>query len=168
MSLRAIKTALLSILGEGGLAVREAFPAGEMTRLTEPVTALSLQLAQAENAAFCHYLGQRWNESAQEWEELYGKQVKATFALDIFVPGEDARGGAACQAVFDEIAGRLLCAAPMGLRIGAFSCGAVTFDKTVNAFRCRAEAECTAYLCAAAAEDGGTLLDFQLRGVMQA
>ena len=78
MSLRAIKTALLSILGEGGLAVREAFPAGEMTRLTEPVTALSLQLAQAEK----QNQGLRKLEKARQNHVLLQEQAKEIQKLE--------------------------------------------------------------------------------------
>ncbi len=167
MSLQTIETAVLSVLNRGGIRAVEAFPAGSMKRLTRPVTAVALAAADAGEAAFCQYLGQRWNETEQVWEELYGKRVELTFALDIFSPRTEEHGAAGCRAVFDDIAGQLLAAAPAGLRVNGFSCGPVSFDKDVEAFRCRAEARCTAYLCAVSSDEDGMLLDFELRGVMQ-
>ncbi len=167
MSLQAIETAVLALLTEAGIHAVGVFPAGGMTRITRPVTAVALKTVDAGRAAFCQYLGQRWNETAGEWEELYGKQVKLVFTLDIFSPRLDEGGAARCRTVFDEIAAVLLSAAPAGLRVNGFSCGATSFDKTMDAFRCRAEVPCTAYLCAASADEDATLLDFELRGVMQ-
>ena len=167
MSLQAIETAVLAVLSQGGIRAVEAFPTGDMKRLTRPVTAVALAAADAEEAAFCQYLGQRWNETEQVWEELYGKQVKLTFALDIFSPRTEDYGAAGCRAVLDDIAGQLLTAAPAGLRVNDFSCGPVSFNKDVDAFHCRAEARCTAYLCAVSSDEDEALLDFELRGVMQ-
>ncbi|MBR2667317.1 MAG: hypothetical protein IKD96_04065 [Oscillospiraceae bacterium] len=167
MSLQAIETALLDALTRGGIRAVEAFPSGSMKRLTRPVTAVALASADAGEAAFCQYLGQQWNETEQIWEELYGKQVELSFTLDIFSPKTEDYGAAGCRAVFDDIAGQMLTAAPSGLRVNAFSCGPVSFNKDMDAFHCRAEARCTAYLCAVSSDEDETLLDFELRGMMQ-
>ena len=166
MSLQTIETALLTCLTSGGVYAVAAFPSERMTRLTQVTTAVSLREAEAEETGMCQYLGETWNAVTAVLEVLYGKQVKLCFVLDIFSPRTGESGAAGCRQMFDTIAELLLTSAPAGLRIKRFSCGPVSFDKTVDAFRCRAEVHCTAYLCAAAA-DGGALLDFELRGVMQ-
>ncbi len=144
-----------------GIAAVTAWGPGERRRQEEAVVAVSLRGCRGEPSGFKDYLGERYNTAAKRWEELYGRRAQLTFGLDIYGPGRD--GAAKCQAAFDKVADALQNGGPAGLKLGELSRGEIRYDEAMGLFCCPAQAVCGAYLYAVA-DEGGTFLDFEVRG----
>ena len=110
---------------------------------------------------FQDYLGERYNEEAGRWEELYGRKIKLTFGLDLYAPR--GYGAQALRRDFDRLAQALHREGPEGLRVRTLSCGEVEFEPGAGLFHCPAEALCEGYLYAVA-DEGGAFLDIIVRG----
>lgn len=156
--IREQMTAFLT--GQGIRAVTAWGPEGRR-RLTEPVAAVSLRACERGPGGFRDYLGERYDEGAGVWQELYGRRMRVVFGLDLYAPKES--GAAGCQALFDRMAGALEAGGPEGLKLRELSRGEVAFDQGGGLFRCPAEAVCEAYLYAVA-DEGGAFLDFEVKG----
>ena len=63
-----------------------AWPEEARVRRDHVAAAVSLRACQGGPGGFQDYLGERYNEAAGRWEELYGKRVKLTFGLDLYAP----------------------------------------------------------------------------------
>lgn len=148
--------------GKGVRAVT-AWPGEARKQLPEPVAAVSLRGCQAGPAGFQDYLGERYNEEAGNWEELYGRRTKLTFGLDLYAEAE--LGDGEMQAAFDRLAGALQQEGPQGLKVLELSCGETGWDRSGRLLKRPVEAVCQAYLYAVT-EPGGVFLDFEIRGGM--
>jgi hypothetical protein len=125
------------------------------------VTAVSLRACTAEGSGLGDYLGNQYDGDSRVWRELYGKRLTVRLGLDLYAEGEGA--AQRIQTAFDQLAGALHRGGPDGLKVKSFSCGETSYDKDSRLFRRQAEAECVACLYAAA-EEGETFLDFEIRG----
>ena len=146
---------------QAGVNAVTAWSGEDKKRYDGAVVAVSLRGCEGSPGGFKDYLGERYNEDTRRWEELYGKQARLTFGLDIYSNGKD--GGAQCQTAFDQIADALQNAMPSGLRLENLSRGETDYDKELGLFRCPVEAVCNAYLYAVTDEDG-LFVDFEVRG----
>lgn len=158
-----VREGLTEYLTEHGIHAVTAWPEERRKRHSAPVVAVLLQEVGNSGSGFQDYLGERYNPERRCWEELYGKKLELTFGLHIY-GGKDA-GAAGCGICFDALAGALSAGGPEGLRLGNLSCGATAFDQETGMFLCPAKLEASAWLYAVAGEDGGELLDFEVRGV---
>ena len=157
-----VREMLAEYLQSQGLHAVTAWSEGARKRHEKPVVAVSLKESRGNGAGFQNYLGERYNEEAGRWEELYGKKLELTFGLDLY--GGVEQGAAGCQSEFNALADAFSAGGPEGMRLGMLSCGETEFDQETGMFHCPAELKASAWMYAVAAEDGGMLLDFTVRG----
>lgn len=157
-----VREALAEYLQSREIHAVSAWSKEPKKRHERPVVSVSLKECCGTGAGFQDYLGERYNEAAGRWEELYGKKLELTFGLDLY--GGMEQGAAGCQKEFDALADALAAGGPVGLRLGNLSCGETEFDRETGMFHCPAELEASAWVYAVAAEDGEMLLDFTVRG----
>ena len=152
---------MAAFLRQQGVDAVCAYPEERRNRRSGPVAAVSLRACQGGPGGFRDYLGERYDESTGQWQELYGRRVTLTFGLDLYAPRES--GAAGCQTLFDNLAEALAAGGPEGLKLHTLSRGETAFDRETGLFHCPAEAQCGAWLYAVA-DEGGTFLDFEVRG----
>lgn len=157
-TLREHMTAFLT--GKGIQAVT-AWPEKGMEPMTGAVCAVSVKDCVTAAGGFQDYLGERYDEEAGVWREVYGQKVKVTFGLDLYAPREG--GGADCQKGFDKLCGALGEAVREGLRTVELHRGETAFDKNMGLYHCPVEAVCNAYLYALT-DGAGAFLDFEVKG----
>ena len=138
-----------------------AYPDTARLRRTGVVAAVSLRACQGGPGGFRDYLGERYDPDSGTWQELYGRKITITFGLDLYAP-QDC-GAAGIQETFDRMAQALGQEGPPGLAVGELSCGETEFDREAGLCHRRVEAVCQGYLYAVA-DEGGTFLDFIVRG----
>lgn len=160
-----VQDCMVQCLKEAGVRGVTAWSGEDRKRHKEAVVAVGLRSCRGEPSGFRDYLGERYNDQAGRWEELYGRRARLAFGLDIYGYGKE--GAARCQTVFDRIADALQNAGPMGLTLGELSHGEIRYDEALGLFHCPAEAVCDAYLYAVA-DEGGTFVDFEVKGVSKA
>lgn len=138
-----------------------AWPVAPRKSLAQPVAAVSLRGVQAQPAGFQHYLGLRYDQEADRWEELYGRKARLTFGLDLYVRPESGEG--ALQEALEALTSACAGGGPEGLSITEFSCGETAYDPDSRLLKRQAQAVCAVYLYAVLREDG-EFLDFEIRG----
>ena len=149
MTLDTVRERMAGFLRERGVAAVCAGPDRARPRPAGAVAAVSLRSCEGGPAGFRDYLGERWNRESGQWEELYGRRVKLTFGLDLY-----AARGAEAQAAFDRVAAAIHQEGPDGLKVLAFSSGALEYVEEWRLFLCPAQAVCEGWLCAVAQEEG--------------
>ncbi len=159
--LERIRERMAEYLSGCGVAATAAWPAQERLRQEGVVAAVTLRGCQAGPAGFQSYLGERYNQETQQWEELYGRKVHLTFGLDLYAP--PGGGEAPLQAALDTMAQACAGAGPEGFHLEEFSSGETVYDSGGRLLRKPAQAVCTVYLYAVTQPDGA-FLDFEIRG----
>ena len=148
-------------LSAHGIKTLTAWPGGERGRVEEPVAVVSLRSCRSEEGGFGRYLGERFDEDAGMWDEVYGRRADLTFGLDLYAP---ARGdGADLQQLWDRVAAALTAEEPEGLHLLSFSCGETEYDAAARLRKRKGEAVCRAWLYTVLREDA-LFTDFILRG----
>ena len=165
-ALDTIRETMARYLNENGVAAITAWPEENRARPQGAVAAVSLRACEGENAGFQNYLGERYNQESGRWEELYGRRVTLTFGLDLYAGTGGTEGEKQVRAAFDRMAEALHRGGPDGLKIKSVSCGETDYDRTADRYRCPAEAVCEAFLYAVA-DEGGTFLEFEVKGAAQ-
>ena len=160
--LDTIRQAMTAFLTEQGVAAVTAWPDETRTRRDQAVAAVSLRRCEGGPSGFQDYLGERYNQEAGRWEELYGRRVKITFGLDLYA-AQSSGGAAAIDKALDTLSAALNGPGPDGLNILEFSIGETQFREDSELYHCPVEAVCQARLYAVA-DEGGTFLDFEIRG----
>ena len=148
-------------LAQHGVKAGAAWPQGEREPLEGASASVSLRGCRAGPSGFQDYLGERYNQEAGRWEELYGRRAELTFGLDLYAPAQG--GGAEIQQAFDRISAAFAAGGPQGLEIQEFSCGETSYDRGGRLLKRQVQVVCSAYLYAVA-EPGGEFLDFEIRG----
>ena len=92
------------------------------------------------------------------------KKITLTFGLDLYAP--QGCGAAGIQEAFDRMAEALRREGPPGLSLQELSCGETEFDREAGLYHRKVEAVCQGYLYAVA-DEGGTFLDFIVRGEVE-
>lgn len=161
MMLDTAREQMAAFLRRQGIDAVCAWPETARTRREGAVAAVSLRSCEGGPGGFQDYLGERYNEEAGRWEELYGRKIKLTFGLDLYAPR--GYGAQALRRDFDRLAQALHREGPEGLRVRTLSCGEVEFEPGSGLFHCPAEALCEGYLYAVA-DEGGAFLDIIVRG----
>ena len=162
--LEAVRRVMADYLCERGVPAVTAWPESRRQEREEPVVVVSIRGCKAGPASFQNYLGERYDEAADRWEERYGRKAELTFGLDIYAP--EKGDGECVQAAFDALAGVLILGGPEGLDLQEFSCGQTVRDGESRRLKRPVEAVCTAWLCAVS-DAGGAFTDFELRGVVK-
>ncbi len=162
MELSGVREKMAAFLKAGGLEAVTAWPEQARGQVTEPVAAVSLKRYEGGPAGFQDYLGERYNSQSGRWEELYGKRIELVFGLDLYT-GRGAGGEGSLRAAFDKLAERLRSQGPEGLTVRELSAGETRYDQSAGLYHLKVEAICQAYLYAVA-DEGGTFLDFEIRG----
>ena len=156
-----IRERMADYLNAQGVTAVTAWPAEERLRREGAVAAVTLRACQAGPAGFQFYLGERYNQETEQWEEIYGRKVQLTFGLDLYALPQ--AGEAALQTALDILAQACAGAGPEGLAIQEFSSGETAYDGDSRLLRKPAQAVCAVYLYAITEADG-TFLDFEIRG----
>ncbi len=160
--LDTIRECMTDFLCRQGISALTAWPDSGRVKPQQAVAAVSVRRCEGGPSGFQDYLGERYNSATGRWEELYGKQLTVTFALDLYASRTD--GAAACQTIFDTLANALQQGGPVGLTVQSFCQGEVRYDEKSGLFCCPVEAVCKCFLYAVA-DEGGQFLDFELKGV---
>lgn len=162
--LERVRQTMADYLNSRGVTAVTAWSAEPRKERTGAVVVVSLQGCRVEPAGFRDYLGERYDQEQDRWEERYGRKARITFGLDIY--GAEKGGGQEIQQAFDTLAEALLLGAPEGLAVEEFSCGQTGYDPDSRGLRRPVQAVCAAYLYAVA-QDSIIFTDFDLRGVLK-
>lgn len=162
--LDTIRETMAAFLREQGLDAVCAWPEKNRTGGGGAVVAVSLRACQGGPAGFQDYLGERYNQEAGRWEELYGRKISLTFGLDLYAGRGAAAGAAEIERAFDRLTQAFAQGGPTGIRLLTLSRGESGFDQNAGRFQCAAEAVCEGFLYAVA-DEAGAFLDFEVRGV---
>ncbi len=160
--LQALREAL-----DGGEAyqVTQTYPNGGRPPLTGPVVAVGLKAGSEVSCGFASYMGTLTTPQDGE-REIYGKKMELTVGADIYSPRDPDNGAGKCLEVFSRLAGAVA-GLPEGLHCLELTCGETVYDRTVEAFHCPCELKLQAYLYAAADDESGRILHFNLKGEIQ-
>ena len=159
--LDTIRESMAAYLGGQGVTAVTAWNTAARVRHPEPVVSVSIRACSGEQAGFGTYLGERYSDEKGTWEELYGKKVTVKLGLDLYASRES--GESACAGALERLTGAIAGGGPDGLSILRFEAGELSFDEKNGLFRWPVEAECQAWLYAAAAENG-VFTDFTVKG----
>ena len=99
MDFQAVREQMAAFLRQQGVDAVCAYPEERRNRRSGPVAAVSLRACQGGPGGFRDYLGERYDESTGQWQELYGRRVTLTFGLDLY--GESA---GELQTAYDRMA----------------------------------------------------------------
>ena len=153
-----LRRGLVRYLAGAGVEAVAAWPGEHRSQAGQAVAAVSLRACSVGPPGFQDYLGERYDEAAGRWEELYGKKVRLTFGLDLY-----AATAAQVQEGLDALTAALARGGPEGLRPVAFSAGETVWRKEAGRYFCPVQAEFEAWSYAVTGEDGA-FLDFTVRG----
>lgn len=159
--LEQIRAYLVAQLEEAGLTVVTAWSSTKRGHATQPLVAVSIRQCDSSGVGFRDYLGERYDEDSQQWQELYGRKLRLTFGLDLYAPKDS--GESALNDLFEQVLETLGRTGPQGIALYSLSRGETQFDSESGLLFAKAEAECGAYLYAIA-EAGGSFLDFIVKG----
>ena len=156
-----IRDAVIRSLQEGGLQAVASFPAERMKDYHKPVATVDVGAVESGVLGFCNYLGEAYDPERGTVQELYGKVLDAEILVDI-----RGRQAALCQSGCETAADVLLGRLPGGIRCGELAWEGLKWEKETELFLRRGKLGCQAVFVARSGEDGGTFLNFQLKGVM--
>lgn len=157
MDFQAVREQMAVFLRQQGVDAVCAYPE-ERRQRSGPVAAVSLRACQGGPGGFRDYLGERYDESTGRWQELYGRRAALTFGLDLY-----GTSAAELQKAYDRMAEAFQWEGPPGLALRELSCGETEFDRAAGLYRRAVTAVCQGYLYAVA-DEGGTFLDFVVKG----
>lgn len=161
MDLSGIRERVAQVLRGADIDAVCAWPAAALDRRSGPVVAISVRECRGGPGGFQDYLGERWNKSSGRWEELYGRKLELVLGLDLYAGRSTGETG--IRTAFDQMAEAFHTPGVEGLRIIELSCGETKYDQNLGLFHCAVAAACEGYLYAVA-DEGGTFLDFIVRG----
>ncbi len=160
-ALTKLRQAAVDTLSAAGVAALSAFEPDGRKQWKEPVVAVSLSKVVCASGGFKDYLGIRRNEATGLDEELYGRGVELTLSLDIYGPRDG--GESACRETMDAAVEALCTRGIGGLAAREVESGEVQFLGDCGMYRLPMKCRCSAWLVAAAAEDG-EFVDFIVKG----
>jgi len=161
IQLTLLRQALLDHLAAAGIRVLAAWPKEDRVRYESPLVVVDLRTLTTEEAGFQHYLGERFSQENQRWEERYGQKIAVCFALDLYSPRKIAEDG--LQRLMDQIADALAQEGPAGLHVREVSWGKTSYDRSCDMLTRAGEVLCEGLLCAVRDEEG-SFLSFEVRG----
>ena len=143
---------------ERGVNAAAAWPETAWNEDGQPLLLVELKHWEGGPAGLQDYLGQRWNQEKQTWEELYGKKAEAVLGLGLY--GTTAEE---CLSLLEEAAEALRRARPEGWTVKRLTCGETAYDQDCGRFVRRGELTAEAFLYAIA-DEAGAFLEFEVRG----
>ena len=156
-----IRDAMTELLRRHDIEAISAFP-DEMRKCYDtPVVLVSLKEVQSESAGFQQYLGERFQEDRQAWEEVYGQKIKVCFGLDIYSPRSYGEHGT--QEMMDRLTNAFGKETPAGLSLTELSWKGSNYNRSCNMFQRGGEALCEGLLYLVKDPDG-SFLSFEVRG----
>lgn len=158
MDFQAVREQMAAFLRQQGVDAVCAYPEERRRQRSGPVAAVSLRACQGGPGGFRDYLGERYDESTGQWQELYGRRDDPHLRAG---PLWRERWGAPDG--LRRMAGGLSVGGTAGLALRELSCGETEFDRRAGLYRRAVTAVCQGYLYAVA-DEGGTFLDFVVRG----
>ena len=159
--LEQIRESMAAYLTGKGVTAVTAWPDGARTWGDGPAAVVSLRSCQAAGSGLGDYLGRRYDEESGAWQELYGKRLEVVLGLDLWAAG--AEGARRIQESFEALLQALHEGAPEGLKVREVTCGETEYSQASGLMVRRVQMVCTAHLYAAA-EEGATFLNFEIRG----
>ena len=160
-ALNALRRSAVELLQEYGLHAVTAMESEPRRRWDGPVAAVSLHKVVCAPGGFRDYLGLRDNPDTGVQEELYGKAMELTLALDLYAPREG--GEDACQQAVCVMAEALACRGIAGLTVQDFETGAVEFLERDGLYRLPVKCRCKGWMVAAV-DSSGAFIDFEVKG----
>ena len=160
-ALTKLRQDAVATLAEEGLVAMEAFEPERRKHREEPVVTVSLAKVVCASGGFRDYLGLRHNRETGREEELYGRGVELTLALDIYAP--EGGGESACRSAMDRVAEVLTARGIGGLSVRELESGQVEFLSSCARYRLPMKCRCSAWLVAAA-DESGEFADFIVKG----
>ena len=158
-ALETVRQAVAAALNAGGVnAVAAMEPEA---RWSAPVAAVSLSAVQCAPGGFQHYLGARKNPDTGLEEELYGRKVELTLALDLYALRDGGEGD--CQAALALAAEILLAGGAGGLDVVELAADRVEFLAQDGLYRLPVRCRCGGWLIARA-DSAGVFTDFEVKG----
>lgn len=148
-------------LNDSGVDAITAWGKGERTKRSAPVVAVSLRGCTVESGGFQDYLGERQNGETGRWEQLYGRKAKVVLGLDLYAPVSVGETG--IQLAFDQLTRCLTVNPPSGIALETLHCGETEYEQDGRMLKRKVEGTCRVCLYAVT-EDGGTFLDFEIKG----
>ena len=164
MDFQTVRERVAAFLNQNGVEAVCAYPDSRRTRRTGVVAAVSVRACQGGPEGFRDYLGERYDETTGQWQELYGRRITLTLGLDLYAHQES--GAAEIQKAYDRLAEAFQWEGPAGLVLQELSCGETEFDREAGLFHRPVTAVCRGFLYAVASE-GGAFLDFSVRGEVE-
>ena len=126
MDFQAVREQMAAFLRQQGVDAVCAYPEERRRQRSGPVAAVSLRACQGGPGGFRDYLGERYDESTGQWQELYGRKAALTFGLDLYAPR--GQGDVGIQTAFDQVVQAFAQGAPQGLAVQEVSCGETVYD----------------------------------------
>lgn len=158
--LTAFRQKIAEQLEELGIPAAAAFEPADKTVRSGPVAAVSLAEVVCQKGGFQDYLGRRTDEDGTA-EELYGREVELTAALDIYGPRDS--GETVCRTLADQMAERVLLEGLAGLTVHRMESGKMEFLDSCGMYRLPVRCVCRGWLAAAVREDG-EFVDIEVKG----
>lgn len=153
-----IRDAVVQTLTAAGLTARGAWD-GTAKTVSAPLLCADVEKTTGKPVAFGGYLGR--TEDAQGVREIYGRVLEAVVTLDARAPS-----AAGCAETLERACDALGAGLPSGLRLRQQDWEAVRWETENHCFFRRCRMRCGAYFTAETPEEGGVLLEFKLKGVL--
>lgn len=156
--IREAAETLAEFFRDHGLNARAAWQSGRWAAERKPEMTVELSRLEGGPAGLQDYLGERWNDEKNVWEEVYGRKAAAEFKLSFY-----AMSAAECLSQLETAAGALRAERPGGWTVKRLSCEETEFDRERGRYVRKAIMECEGFLTAVT-EESGVFLDFEVRG----
>ena len=132
MDFQAVREQMAAFLRQQGVDAVCAYPEERRRQRSGPVAAVSLRACQGGPGGFRDYLGERYDESTGQWQELQHRppgdpHLRARTSL-----GESA---GELQTAYDRMAEAFQWEGPAGLALRELSCGETEFDRAAGLYR---------------------------------
>ena len=163
-ALNALREGVAEQLRETGVNAVTAMESQRAGRWREPVAAVSLTKVVCAPGGFKDYLGVHTDPGTGKEQELYGREVELTLALDIYAPRDAGEGD--CQRTAEAVMETLACRGAAGLTALEIQSGRVEFLEKEGLYRLPVSCRCKAWLVAAV-DSGGAFVDFEVKGRMK-
>lgn len=150
--------ALAEYLREQGVEAVTAWTPERRLRPGKAVVAVSLRKLESGPPGFQNYLGERYNQETEQWEELYGKKVELTFGLDVY-----AATAQEVQAGLEVLGTALEQRGAAGMAPVELSAGETEYQSESRRYVCPVQARFSAWATAVSRGEG-EFLDFEVRG----
>lgn len=160
-ALEGLRQAVVAALNAGGLPAVAAMEPQARRRWDGPVAAVSLSAIQCQPGGFQDYLGGRKNPQTGAEEEVYGRRVELTLALDLYTPRSGGEGeGQEALALAAEL---LIAGGAGGLDVVELTADRVEFLAQDGLYRLPVRCRCAGWLIART-DSAGAFTDFEVKG----